>query len=103
MKKIYLYIFLVLTWCNPGYGYLVHGAYQCGEILSDDKDNNTTSMYQTKSYIQGYITARNYSANADVGENVKSQSLYYYVIKFCKDNPLKGIHHAAESIYLDLK
>ena len=28
-------------------------------------------------------------------------SLYWAIIKFCKENPFKGIHHAAEEIYFN--
>ena len=79
--------------------YLVLGKYGCGQILDDDRKDDTVSKYQTKSYIQGYITGLNYANDSSKGKGVKSNSLYYSVIKFCKENPLKGIHDAAEEIY----
>tara|TARA_B100001057_G_scaffold372874_1_gene377226 strand:+ start:247 stop:528 length:282 start_codon:yes stop_codon:yes gene_type:complete len=82
-------------------GYLVHGRFGCGQILDDDKNDVTVSMYQTKSYIQGFITGLNYAKDKYKGKGVKSSSLYYSVIKFCKENPLKEIHQAAEDIYFN--
>ena len=102
MKKIFLYIFLSLMFSNTvSATYLVLGKYGCGQILDDDRKDDTVSKYQTKSYIQGYITGLNYANDSSKGEGVKSASLYYAVIKFCKENPFKGIHHAAEEIYFN--
>ena len=52
--------------------------------------------------MKGYITGRNYELNATQANDVDSDSLYYAVVKFCRDNPLKDTDDAAIYIYSNL-
>ena len=88
---------------NFSHAYTILGLYECGEILKDDRKDDKVSAHQTKSYIQGYITGRNYYEDVTITKSAKAESLYYAVIKFCKKNPLKDIEDAAKHIYNQLR
>ena len=97
--KILLTLF-VLFFSSQVLSYQVLGMYECGEILVDDKNNNKNSKTLTLTWLQGYISARNYIDNAD--KTAEYESLYFAVIKFCKENPLKDLNDAARDIYSQL-
>tara|TARA_Y100000768_G_C23933343_1_gene661278 strand:+ start:335 stop:670 length:336 start_codon:yes stop_codon:yes gene_type:complete len=96
-----IFILIILISSSAIAKYRVLGQYECGSILSDDKDDDQTSIHMTTSWIQGYITARNYENN--VRKSADPDSLYYAVVKYCKENPLDDIDDAAKDIYLQLK
>ena len=89
---------------SPSYAYTVVGAAKCGGILSLHNDDNPLNEYAVFSWTNGYITGRNYELNKSMTNKVPdTDSLYYAVIKFCRENPLKDIDDAAVYIYSTLR
>ena len=76
--------------------YTVLNAAPCGEILS--KQDAQVAKHQIEYYITGYITGYNRSKNSFIAKDMKVSefdSLYWAIIKFCKENPLKDLEDAS--------
>ena len=102
MKKQLLLLILILTslfMTSSSYAYTLVGAASCGELLTLEDKGNLISKHSTPLWIKGYITGRNYELDRTMKNPPDSDSLYYALIKFCRDNPLKDIDDAAISIY----
>ena len=102
MKKLSLYIFLVLMWCNVGFAWISKGRVSCGTIISHHEDDPVLTKTIVL-HINGYITGRNYETNGRVGEGVDHDSLFHALLKYCRENPLKDNIDAEEYIYQKLK
>jgi len=103
MKKQLLLLLLVsLFMTSSSFAYTILGTRSCGDLLSSDRDNDQLTELTVGIWMKGYITARNYELSRGV-DNIDSDSLYYAVIKFCRDNPLKDNDDAAIHIYSNLK
>ena len=84
---------------SSSYAYTTIGNMNCGPILKMDKEDNSHVHTGTVAWVNGYLTGRNYELNRDMmGKTLDSDSIYYSIIKFCKDNPLKKLNDAALSI-----
>ena len=102
MKKILPLLLICLFMTSSSYAYTVLGGRTCGEILSEDRNNNEMHKLMLTIWIKGYITARNYELARGIDQYVEGDSLYYASIKFCRDNPLKDSDDAAIHIYSNL-
>ena len=93
---------------SSSYAYSVVGGYKCGQILAYDRDNHRGLRNHTISWFKGYLTALN-SENAafDEGNDVSNvpddDSIYYYLVNYCRNNPLKDIVDASDALYLKLR
>ena len=106
MKKHLLFLILILTSLfitSSSYAYSVVGNQSCGSIITFDKEGNLYTKTGSIQWVRGYITGRNYEFDRNLVNRVPDpDSLYYAVVKFCKDNPLKGVNDAAIYIYSTL-
>jgi hypothetical protein len=103
MKKQLLLLLLVsLFMTSSSFAYTIFGTRTCGDLLSSDRDNNKITELVVGVWMQGYITARNYELRREV-DHIDVDSLYYAVIKFCRDNPLQDNDDAAIHIYSNLE
>ena len=100
MKKLLAIVVLGLLFSSNAKAYRVLNTNTCGQILSREGTEN--SKEQIKRWITGYITGRNYELNASIG-TTDYESYYWAIVKYCKDNPLKNISHAAEDLYNQLR
>ena len=83
--------------------FTVIGDLPCGDILA--KKGDKVWMISIFSFMHGYITSRNYEAGFDNLKqvtNVENNSLYFAVVKFCEDNPLRSLGNASEVVYAKL-
>ena len=101
-KKLLLLLLISLFMTSSSYAYTILGGRACGEILSDDRNNNKMDKLLLSVWLKGYITARNYELSRGIDTYIEGDSLYYAVIKFCRDNPLKDSDDAAINIYSNL-
>ena len=101
-KQLLLLILTSLIMTNPSYAYKVLGSRSCGDLLSSDRDSHDFTKFGVSLWMKGYITARNYSENKSTVK-IDVDSLYYAVIKFCRENPLKDNDDAAIHVYSNLK
>ena len=77
------------------------GAYDCGFIL-EYKDKEQTKI-SVEDWLNGALTAMQLGRKPLKEGNVPSNSSrYYWVVKFCQDNPLEDIAEAAAVLYLEL-
>ena len=97
MKKLFTIIFILFS--TNAFSYLVKGNHECGDIINGNKTDNNMLLQAVSSWIQGYITARNFVNASENGKGVSFHSLYYAVLNFCEDNPLKDLDDAAIFIY----
>jgi len=99
---ICLTIAVLLGSVGVSWGYTLKGigADKCGEILSDSDNGKKGNFYYMRiSWIHGYITAKNSASGAFKGKGVSADSIYYSIIKYCRENPLKDLDDASRHIY----
>ena len=75
--------------------------YDCGQLLTMDKENNSFAKSHLISWFQGYSTGRNLETRTEL-DGFNDDSIYYAMIKYCKENPLKDTVDGADSIYSQL-
>ena len=96
-----LTIAVLLGGAGASWGYTLKGigGESCGEILSDHDNDKKTFYFTRMQWVLGYITARNYERDATKGKNISSDSIYYSIIKYCRENPLKDLDDASIHLY----
>ena len=94
---------LGLLWCNVGFAWSAKGGKSCGFVISKHEDDSLLNRTVLVSRLNGYITGRNYETNGRVGKGVDNDSLYYALLKYCRENPLKSNIDAEQYIYEQLK
>jgi hypothetical protein len=104
-KNILLTILAFLLFSSSGvsYAYTVVGGYKCGSLLSEDRKNNQGTKTHVIGWFEGYITALNSTSNEDqqaLPDN--DDSVYYYLVKYCRDYPMSDTVDAADALYLKL-
>tara|TARA_B100000809_G_C14666176_1_gene361451 strand:+ start:23 stop:331 length:309 start_codon:yes stop_codon:yes gene_type:complete len=98
MIRLIILILFVLIPFSSNAEYVVF-TYDCGKILKSERNNNRVQQDLIKSWLQGYMTARNYENNSKKGDGVNLDSIFYALIKYCRENPLKNSNDAALYIY----
>tara|TARA_Y100000768_G_C23432966_1_gene431359 strand:+ start:160 stop:465 length:306 start_codon:yes stop_codon:yes gene_type:complete len=101
MKKLLSILIVSLLWSLNAHSYSGLGVFECGELLS--RKDDVIVKNQVENWAQGYVTGRNYEQNSSAGKNISGDSLFWAVVKYCEDNPLKDAVYAMESVYNKLK
>ncbi|MDC1212826.1 hypothetical protein N8016_03430 [Pelagibacteraceae bacterium] len=104
MKKFLAITVLGLLWSGNVIANPVAklGAYDCGFIL-EYKDKEQTKV-SVEDWLNGALTALQLGRETLNKENVPSNSSrYYWVVKYCEENPLEDIAEAAAKLYMELK
>ena len=102
MKRQILIIFFIgLFISNSSYAYTSY-SHSCGAVIKYDNEGSDYAEIGYDGYVRGYITGRNYELNATQVNDLDSDSIYFAVVKFCRDNPLKSTNDAARYIYSTL-
>ena len=104
MKKHLLPLTLILTCLfvsSSSYASYSTFSMSCGSVLKKDKEDNIYVESGITGWMMGYITARNYP-NRVLTDRPDGDSVYYAVLKYCRDNPLDGVADAGEEIYSNL-
>ena len=70
------------------------GAVDCGVWLTDRAEGSHNTGI---AWLQGFISSYNLYHDEDAFGAVSWQSLVAYVDKFCRDNPLRSVSHAADA------
>lgn len=65
--------------------HVLDGAITCETVLQEDA--NESYALANKWWLTGYITGRNYAADASVGEGVDTQQIYRDALEYCRSNP----------------
>ena len=115
MKKYILILTistLLIFTTSSSYAYTVVGGMKCGQLLSYDRDDNKGVKNHIISWFKGYLTEKN-RANAidaatydveksDISNVPDDDSIYYYFVKYCRDNPINHTLDAADALWLKL-
>ena len=80
---------------------ITYGTYTCGQILSWERENNTTHIWLTKLYIAGYIHGYNLHVTEKVFVGTDDETLWYLIINKCKSNPKLDSYDATLDIIID--
>ena len=101
MKKYFLILILCISFVSQANAIGKLGSYECGAILEfkDIKD----SQESVQDWLNGFLTAIQLGRKPFEEGNVPSNSSrYFWVIKFCEENPLSDIAEAASQLYLEI-
>tara|TARA_R100001129_G_C5188855_1_gene210140 strand:+ start:331 stop:663 length:333 start_codon:yes stop_codon:yes gene_type:complete len=77
--------------------YTILGSVDCPDVVREDEDESFRLANQF--WVLGYITARNFGADADVGTGVEDDVIYGMMLAFCKKNPNNDMDDAANRVY----
>lgn len=93
-------LFVSCLFAAPAQAYTVKGGVTCQGVIEEDARAEYRNM--NKWWLLGYISARNFENNADVGANVESDALYGLALGYCKSNPAQDWDDAAQNLYKSL-
>ena len=93
-------ILVVLALPITANAYTVKGSVECPDIIREDGDEDFRLANQW--WLLGYITARNYEDDADIGLNTEDDKIYELALNFCKRNVGSDWDDAAMEVYLML-
>lgn len=103
MKKFFLIITFFLLFKGGASANTIAkiGSFDCGAILEfkDIKD----SQESVQDWLNGFLTSAQFGRKSFKKDQVpSSSSRYFWVIKFCEENPLSDITDAAAQLYYEL-
>ena len=110
MKKIHSIFCILLFSLNSSFVLSddttnLSGYVGCGEFLSacDKSKLNIDCQGQTL-WVRGYISSLLYRQELRVPkQSLKQDTIKYALINFCRQNPFKDTHDAAEDIFTQIK
>ena len=101
MKK-YILLFIIFTGfsiTSSSYAVSIIGHYKCGKVTSMVKDDNPYLEPVLVGYFMGFYSGRNWENGYAKETYPDSDSVYYAMIKYCEENPLKDTFDASIEIY----
>ena len=100
---ILLTIFMLFSYSQTSWSdYTVSGIGNrtCGVILErENTGQRGASYWQIIGWTNGYISGRNAEVDGKAGKNVDYKAIYFAVIKYCRDNPLKLYVESLNYVY----
>lgn len=81
---------------------MIWGTETCGQMIQDSQDINQANV--DRMYLQGVSAGINAAVpgKADFFENTDIESRYQFVLKYCKDNPLKNMWNGIDELVKEL-
>jgi len=98
-KKFLLFILISLFITNFSYASTVTGYYQCGNVIKMDEDKNDFMKHRMVGWFMGFYSGANWSNDFNTDNTLDDDSIYYAMIKYCKENPLKDTADGSVEIY----
>jgi hypothetical protein len=80
--------------------YTIKGSVECPDIIREDSNEDFRLANQW--WLLGYITARNYEDDADIGLNTEDDKIYALGLDYCRRNPGSDWDDAAIQTYITL-
>jgi hypothetical protein len=102
MKKFILVLIMTLFATSSIAGYRAQGFYSCGKVLNWSKENDEIAEMLISQWFLGYYTARNYVDQFMTDNPPDDVSVYYAILKYCRENPLKDTDDASIKLYQQL-
>jgi hypothetical protein len=110
MKKLHTIFFILLFSFNSSFVLSddttnLSGYWGCGLLLSDcDKSKLHINCQAQTKWVQGYISSLTYRQDLYFPKSSFAQEpIKYALINYCRQNPFKDTHDAAENIFNQLK
>ena len=74
-------------------------SFECGIVLDAYDDNDEIGELIYTAVVKGIISAFNWERAKNVGKGVSNETVYYSLLKYCRDNPTSNTFFAAKEIY----
>ena len=105
MKKLLILLFSLFFLSSTSvFAATTVGGYSCGQLLQYDKNNNITAKNVVINWFNGFTSGMNVAVDKTLVSKIPDhESVYYAIVKYCKDNPLSDTQEASLDIYLTLK
>ena len=97
-KKILGVLILILFMNSNVNAGATFGAPDSAVIL--DRDDKAMKQI-VGSWVNGFMTAMNFAGSVNFGKNTSYDQRYYYIVKYCRENPLKSLDDTAVSLYFN--
>ena len=110
MKKLFLLIVLALVSTNVWADWAIKGEgnFSCPDYVSA-KRSNTSKLYSSISWVQGFISGVNYQralgdgVDSYIGQDFPATSIVSWLESHCRENPQDYLSDAAEVLVKELK
>ena len=100
MKKQFLLLFFIsLFMTNSLYAGTFTGIYNCGKVLKMHEDENVFMEHIMVGWFMGFYSGVNWVDDYNTDNTPDNDSIYYAMIKYCNENPLKTSVDASIEIY----
>jgi hypothetical protein len=103
MKKITTLILLIglLSFSSSALSYTSHATTSCGNLISFENDNDDGGKNFITGWFFGFTTALNLVNNRSLPK-FDLDSIWYSLVKYCKENPLDNSFDAALNVSAEL-
>ena len=78
------------------------GETSCGKVIEYDNNDNPYIEERVVSWFLGFYSGLNAGLAYEGEITFDRESIYYAIVKFCKENPLKDTAGAAVDIYFQV-
>lgn len=102
MRRLGFAVFLLLAQsAHAQTNFSIYTSASCGDFVSVASNEMVAGM--TAQYVRGYLSAYNvYAKRNQITAELSNSTIRLYVEKFCRENPLMGVHNAAAFLALEL-
>ena len=90
------------TWLDAN-AVSVMGARSCGDWVKNAQDPNGWPVIVQNAWLGGFLSGKTLSSGVDVLKGQSAESLYLWVDKYCRNNPLDNSADAGEELFIELK
>ena len=103
MKKITALILLIglLSFSSSALSFTSHATTSCGNLISLENDNVDGGKNFITGWFFGFTTALNFVNNRKLPK-FDIDSIWYSLVKYCKENPLDNSFDAALNVSAEL-
>ena len=103
MKKTLPLLLICLFMTSSSYaGSTFSGMYDCGVAIDGEKNDDEWMEVAITKWFQGFYSAANWQTSYTTDTTPNKKSIYYAIIKYCKENPLKDTGDASIVVYKKL-
>ena len=90
---------------DSGYAVLGRGTISCGSVIEAYDNKDEVSRLVIEEWSNGYITGLNYalSRTYDITGNIDVGGRSQWILKYCRNNPLKTLSNATEALAYEFK
>ena len=103
MKKVIytLLIVIVLTPLNLSSTSIGAIGSDCGRFIQEDRQNSEFVRTFYGAIFQSYVSALEWHSKENRAKNLTGDSLYYSILKMCKDEPTERLDETVLKFYFE--